>query len=815
MLINARQSEEIRIAITDDNKLIDLYIENINREQRKSNIYKGKISRIEPSLNALFINYGEEKNGFLPYKEISPEYFKKSEKDNVPLNELLDVGQEVIVQVSKEERGSKGAALTTYTTLAGCYMVLMPNNPNGGGISRRIEGDERRKLKTLFESLIIPKDMSIIIRTAGVDRSISEIQGDLDTLVSTWRSIQHISSQKKAPFLIHKESDITIRAVRDHLKRDIEEIVVDTKEAYDDLKSQLSVLRPQFKERLFLHSKRLPLFSSYQIENEIESAFKREINLLSGGSIVIDNTEALTAIDVNSARSTKGDNIEETALETNLEATVEIARQLRLRDLGGLIVIDFIDMASFPNQKAVEHQFIELLLKDRAKIQMTRISKFGLIEISRQRLQASLGEAVMSPCPRCQGHGLVRSVPSSALSIIRKIYSEALKDKTNEIRVQLPVEVATFLLNEKRNEIHSIEQICGVKILLIPNMNAQSSQFNVQRIWGEVYNSNKASFNLIEKEKDFALYKTPKLDKSKNQSALKPIQHNKEIIPGGTNIQDKSKDHSSRINKNNISKKEGLWRKIRAFFFSEELPKKNPQSQQKSHCQSKKNSKPRNQELQHKVDFRKDTNSYNKPRDHAKGRRRDNSLGNNNYDLSRGNKNTRPRQHTSNLQVHQSEEIIDINALRKKSPDFIKATREKNLIKNISTKTEEKISPMVKEILARKHLADTNGNYVQVNTNGAGKKIKHLIFKTITLDFEKNTKDVLSQEKENICNTMTSANERNILPAKNQEIDSKRSRPKQRQRRSSYVTYSSAVDTSSQGYVLMPLSKNNKELKYH
>ncbi len=879
MLINARQAEETRIAIVKDNQLIDLDIESVDREQKKSNIYKAKISRIEPSLNAVFVNYGEDKNGFLPYKEISPEYFKNVEKDqNTPLNELLDVGQELIVQIAKEERGSKGAALTTYITLAGCYMVLMPNNPSAGGISRRIEGDERRKLKALFDSLTIPKEMGVIIRTAGVDRSAEEIQADLDTLVNLWEAIKRISYQRKAPFLIHKESDITIRAIRDHLKEDIEEIVIDAEEAHDDLKRQLAMLRPHFTERLSLYAKDLPLFNAHQIEKQIESAFKREVHLPSGGSIVIDTTEALTAIDINSARATKGDNIEETALATNLEAAVEIARQLRLRDLGGLVVVDFIDMSFFPNQKAVEQQLTEALIQDRAKIQMTRISKFGLVEISRQRLQASLGESVMHACPRCQGHGFIRSVPSLALSIIRNIRAEALREKTNEIRVQLPVDIATFLLNEKRDEIYNIEQSTNVKVLLIPNANLQSPHFNIQRIWGDVYNANRTSFDLIEKEKDVAIYKAPKADKSKQPALKSAQQHNNNNANRNTQRTDNAKPNTGNKNasQNNrtqkpVSKKQepvkkGFWAKVQSFFFSESEKEtitshqrkpeqhksgqanRNQQQKQKRPNQSNQQNRSRTQDRpdrQERPDTKKENVSNNRTRDNNKNQNRDNNNRNqrrdNNYNAngsdssrndSRNNRNNRSRQQHSGsrLQVHQSEELIDINNLKQSSPEAVKAAKEKALMKTISTTPEEKISVMVKEVLSQApSLASDNA--VQVETATSGKKVKYLNFEVVTLDKEKSLEaknntpkassrsdkkadgvinpteavEVVVEETQIELNVEIESPEQNKAEEK---IQAEAKKPRQkRPRKGSHVTYSPAVDTSSQGYVSVQVTK--------
>lgn len=524
MYVNATQPEETRIAITkDQDKLIDLDIENIDYEQKKGNIYKAKISRIEPSLNAVFVNYGEQKNGFLPYKEISPEYFKKAPVDNkdnqTPLNELLDENQELIVQINKEERGTKGAALTTYITLAGCYVVLMPNNSEAGGISKRVEGENRKKLKSLIESLNCPEHMGLIVRTAGVDHAPSEIQWDLDVLLNLWNAILAEINNFKAPLLLHRENDIMIRAIRDYLRDDVASITVDTKEAYDDIKRQLHLLRPDFEEKLHLYEGQTPLFSHIGLESQIETAYLREVKLASGGSIVIDATEALTAVDINSAKATRRDNIEDTATHTNLEAAEEIARQMKLRDIGGLLIIDFIDMHQEKNQKSVEEKLAQELQNDRAKIQLSRISKFGLVEISRQRLKPSLEESTAISCPRCEGRGAIRPISSVGLVILRLIEEEATKEKTNEIRVQLPNSVATFLTNEKRQTIYELESRLDLKIVLIPNPNLETPHYYIQRIYGDNYTAVKESFDLLEDQKAPV---EESISPSSKQSAQKP-----------------------------------------------------------------------------------------------------------------------------------------------------------------------------------------------------------------------------------------------------------------------------------------------------
>ena len=484
MLINATQPEELRVAIVDGQKLFNLDIESPGREMKKANIYKGRITRVEPSLEAAFIDYGAERHGFLPMKEISRAYFDSAAFDagKRNINELLKEGQELIIQVEKEERGNKGAALTTFLSLAGRYLVLMPNNPRAGGVSRRIEGQDRSELREAMSSLEIPEGMGLIVRTAGVGKVAEELQWDLDYLLQLWRAIEQSAADRKAPFLIYQESNVIIRSIRDHLRADIGEIVVDQADIHDQARQFIEQVMPKYLRKLRLYDDEVPLFSRYQIESQIESAFRRELRLPSGGSIVIDHTEALTSIDINSARATKGSDIEETALNTNLEAADEIARQLRLRDLGGLFVIDFIDMTPSRNQREVENRLKEAMKEDRARVQIGRISRFGLLEMSRQRLRPSLGESAHQVCPRCDGHGFIRSVDSLALSILRIIEEEALKENTGRVVAQLPVDVATFLLNEKRQMIADIENRHDVGIVLIPNRNLETPKYELERI---------------------------------------------------------------------------------------------------------------------------------------------------------------------------------------------------------------------------------------------------------------------------------------------------------------------------------------------
>jgi ribonuclease E len=483
MLINATQQEELRVAIVDGQSLYDIDIEQPAKEQKKSNIYKGRITRLEPSLEAAFVEYGGDKHGFLPLKEISRDYFQAGiDANRATIKELLKEGQEVVVQVDKEERGNKGAALTTFISLAGRYMVLMPNSPRAGGVSRRIEGEDRQALKEAMDALTIPDDMGIIIRTAGVGRDAEELQWDLDYLLLVWKAITDAALAKPSPFLIYQESRLIIRALRDYLRADIGEILIDSEEMFQDAKDFVQQVMPQNLRKLKLYKDSIPLFSRYQIETQIENAYERQVRLPSGGSIVIDQTEALTAIDVNSARATKGGDIEETAFNTNLEAADEVARQLRLRDLGGLVVVDFIDMESSKHQREVEDRLKNALKYDRARVQIGRISRFGLLEMSRQRLRPSLGESTQIVCPRCSGHGRMRSVESLSLSLLRLIEEQAMKDNTGQVLVQAPHEVANFLLNEKRRALIEIERRHDVPVVIVADEQMETPHFNVQRI---------------------------------------------------------------------------------------------------------------------------------------------------------------------------------------------------------------------------------------------------------------------------------------------------------------------------------------------
>ncbi|MGA0128865.1 MAG: Rne/Rng family ribonuclease, partial [Burkholderiales bacterium] len=530
MLFNATHSEEMRVAIVDGQTLLDMDIETTGKEQKKSNIYKGVITRIEPSLEAAFVDYGSERHGFLPFKEISRSYFNKPEANptKVRIQDVMNVGQEVVVQVEKDERGSKGAALTTFISLAGRYLVLMPKNPRGGGVSRRIEGEERAQLRDAMRDLEIPHGMSIIARTAGIGRSTEELDWDLKYLNQLWAAIDSASEQQNGSFLIYQDASLVIRAIRDYFSQDIGEILIDNQEIFDQAKQFMGHVMPHNVNRVKLYEEDTPLFSRFQIEHQIQSAYARQVTLPSGGSIVIDHTEAMVAIDVNSARATRGGDIEETARRTNIEAAHEVAKQLRLRDLGGLVVIDFIDMESQQNQREVEDQLKDALHHDRARIQIGKISRFGLLELSRQRLQSSLGESSHITCPRCSGTGNIRSIESTALHVIRIVQDEAMKEHTAAVHAQVPVEVASYLLNEKRNELYVIENRVKVSCVLIPNIHLETPHFTVKRIRTDEVgqlDSNTPSYSMAEAPADEYQIK------NKTQEAAKPSAAVKGITP--------------------------------------------------------------------------------------------------------------------------------------------------------------------------------------------------------------------------------------------------------------------------------------------
>ncbi|MBR9912335.1 MAG: ribonuclease E [Gammaproteobacteria bacterium] len=524
MLINATQPEELRVALVDGQWLYDLDIENRTREQKKANIYKGKITRVEPSLEAAFVDYGADRHGFLPLKEISRQYFSKSPREvdgRVKIKDVVKEGLEIVVQVDKEERGNKGAALTTFISLAGRYLVLMPNNPRAGGISRRIDGEDRAELREALGKIEVPSGMGVIVRTAGVGRSAEELQWDLDNLLKLWDSIEEAANAHTAPNFLFQESNVLYRAIRDYLRLDIGEIIVDRKESYDLVKALIAQMMPDSTNKVKLYQDDTPLFNRYQIESQIETAFEREVKLPSGGSIVIDVTEALISIDINSSRATKGSDIEETALRTNLEAADEIARQLRLRDMGGLVVIDFIDMQPVRNQREVENRMKDALSMDRARVQVGRISRFGLLEMSRQRLRPSLGETSSKVCPRCMGQGTIRSTKSIALSILRLVEEEAQKERSAEIRAITPVAVATFLLNEKRKAISGIETRNKTRVVVVPNEQMVTPHFEVQRLRDD---------EAVNTETSYKIVGTPEESNEDELSNPNPVQAPKPVV---------------------------------------------------------------------------------------------------------------------------------------------------------------------------------------------------------------------------------------------------------------------------------------------
>lgn len=564
MLFNATHAEETRVAIIDGQKLVDIDIEVSGHESRKSNIYKGIITRIEPSLEACFIDYGDTKHGFLSFKEVSKQYFKYAHSpSSAKIQEVLSVGQELLVQIEKEERGNKGAALTSFISLAGRYMVLMPNNPRGGGVSRRIDGEDRAELRALMDQLQVPEGMGVIARTAAIDRNLEELQWDLNYLLQLWKAIDGAGKAKGA-FLIYQESSLIIRAIRDYFSSDIRQILIDNEDIYEQARQFVGYVMPDMVERVVRYDEDIPLFTRFQIEHQIETAHSRQVPLPSGGSIVIDHTEALVAIDVNSARSTRGGDIEETATRTNLEAAEESARQLRLRDLGGLVVIDFIDMEESKNQRAVESKLKECLRYDRARLQMGKISRFGLMELSRQRLRPSLVEGSHTACPRCNGIGSIRDVNSTALHILRLVQEEARKEGTAALHVQVPVDVATFLLNEKRSDLASLESKLNVSVILIPNRHIETPYYKLERLKQD---DSRLDFN----KPTHTLVDTPQEhDLSKSKPPIKLAQTAKVIHI--TPPQREYKDTHVQVQQS--GNKADLWAKVKAFFIGKNKDKK-------------------------------------------------------------------------------------------------------------------------------------------------------------------------------------------------------------------------------------------------
>jgi ribonuclease E len=676
MLINATQQEEMRVALVDGQKLYDLDIESPGHEQKKANIYKGTITRVEPSLEAAFVSYGADRHGFLPLKEIARNYFpsdyKFSGRPNI--KEVIKEGQEVIVQIDKEERGQKGAALTTFISVAGSYLVLMPNNPRAGGISRRIEGDERTQLKSALNKLELPKGMGLIVRTAGVGKSYEELEYDLGALLLHWEAIQQASESMPAPFLIHQESNVVFRAIRDYLKRDVGEILIDNQNVYNEARGHIELFRPDFIERVKLYQGEVPLFTHYQIESQIESAFQREVRLPSGGSIVIDPTEALVSIDINSSKATKGSDIEETALTTTLEAAEEIARQLRLRDLGGLLVIDFIDMTPPKHQRDVENRLKDSIKQDRARVQIGKISRFGLLEMSRQRLRPSLGDASQHTCPRCDGQGTVRSNESLALSILRLIEEEAIKDNTAQIQAQVPVPVSSYLLNEKRDSIRHIENNNKVNIMVIPNIHMDTPHYDVVRVRIDEDIAD-SSFKLVTRPEEPELTKEiiPLSKKEIEEPVLKGFASPKAAAPKATAPA-----------KNDKPKQPGLISKAVKWISSLFAKKEQPKPQHKN----------RNSNYKGKNENRRGGNQKNRPRNARNGERKPNERNDKRDNTRTDQKDTR--------RTNQKDTRRNQDAPREARNDNRNEARNENRTdtrkKPVATQNSERTTPERKEV---------------------------------------------------------------------------------------------------------------------
>ncbi len=666
MLINATQPEELRVALVDGQRLYDLDIENRTRLQKKSNVYKGKITRVEPSLEAAFVDFGADRHGFLPLKEIAREYFYRDPgnvEGRLKIKDVVKEGTEIIVQVDKEERGNKGAALTSFISLAGRYIVLMPNNPRAGGISRRIEGDERSELRDALAGLEIPDGMGVITRTAAVGRNSEELQWDLNYLLQLWQSIVDANEGVKAPVLLYQESNVIIRAIRDYLRDDVDQVMIDSDEAHAQALEFVSMVMPQYKNRIKRYEDPVPLFNRFQIESQIETAFQREVRLPSGGSVVIDPTEALVSIDINSARATKGTDIEDTALRTNLEAADEIARQLRLRDMGGLVVIDFIDMLAAKNQRAVENRVRDALELDRARVQVGRISRFGLLEMSRQRLRPSLGETSAIVCPRCEGQGAIRDTKSLALSILRLMEEEAIKERTAEVRAIVPVDVAAYLLNEKRIALSEVEQVSKCRILVIPNPNLETPHFEVQRlrddeVSGESATSYKVDITVPEAE---SISDTHSANIPQQEALVKRVAHS-EPAPESSDkpkVRDesdkpkkpgKSKDKAKGKGKHKGKKKaepKGLLARMAALLFGSETPQAKPAKKKDSADAEKRDSNKRDEGSKARRDDRGQEKSGDKPQ------------GNRNRNRRRGGRNRRRNPENRDQQAAANQERED------------------------------------------------------------------------------------------------------------------------------------------------------------
>ncbi|WP_370242472.1 ribonuclease E [Marisediminitalea sp.] len=700
MLINATQQEELRVALVDGQRLYDLDIESPGHEQKKANIYKGKITRVEPSLEAAFVDYGAERHGFLPLKEIARTYFPKDYKlEGRPnIKDVIKEGQEVIVQIDKEERGQKGAALTTFLSLAGSYLVLMPNNPRAGGISRRIEGDERTDLKAALSKLDLPDGMGLIVRTAGVGKSYEELDWDLRVLLTHWEAVSKVAEERPAPFLIHQESNVIVRAIRDYLRRDVGEILIDKTSVYEQALQHIQLVRPDFANRVKQYKGDVPLFSHYQIESQIESAFEREVRLPSGGSIVIDPTEALTSIDINSARATKGGDIEETALNTNLEAADEIARQLRLRDLGGLVVIDFIDMTPVRHQREVENRIKEAVRPDRARVQLGRISRFGLLEMSRQRLRPSLGESAHNVCPRCSGHGTIRGTESLALSILRILEEESIKDNTGQIEAQLPVPVATYLLNEKRKAIQNIEKRHNVSLLIIPNPNFDTPHYQIVRHrTDDVITDASYNVQLAEAEAEETTTSTATPVK-REEPALKGL-----IAPTQAPVVPAASPEAKAEEKPGLFAALGNWLS-KLFSSEEEAPKPEPKKGRNSGQNNRKRQNDKRRNPRNNKNRRKNTND--KATDAPEKDNKNESTGNSKPRQDRNERNNRGRNRSRKPQSDKAAENTNAVEATAQTNESEQPTEKKRVVKERRQRRNMKGSVRAKNNQAQSAASD-------------------------------------------------------------------------------------------------------------
>ena len=739
ILINATQEEEVRVAMVDGQQLYNLDIETPGKEQKKANIYKGKITRVEPSLEAAFVDYGAERHGFLPMKEIARSYFPAGYtfKGRPSIKEVLKEGQEVVIQIEKEERGQKGAALTTFISLAGSYLVLMPNNPRAGGISRQIEGEERTELKDTMRNIHLPKGMGVIVRTAGVGKSEEELAWDLQVLVKLWEAIQEVASERPAPFLIHQESDVIIRAIRDHLRPHIGEIVIDEKEAYERAVQHLKHVRPDFVNKIKLYEdKVVPLFNRFQIEGQIESAFQREVRLPSGGSIVIDPTEALVSIDINSARATKGADIEDTAYNTNLEAADEIARQLRLRDMGGLVVIDFIDMVVSKHQREVETRLRNALSNDRARIQVGRISRFGLMEMSRQRLRPSLGESSKIVCPRCTGHGRIRSVESLSLSILRLLEEEATKPATYQVRATLPVEVATFLLNEKREIIGKLEKRHNTQILILPNPHMDTPHYEVDRLKRDE-TSQEASYESVETAPE--LRYEPVLNKAENieKPAIKGLPSDT-VAPMPVVKKEKPAATQSVAEPGLFTR---VWRAMFGSSVQEQHPERKPQNRANRRPNTRNTNNTRNQPRNNRNQNRRNTNQNQNRNQNQKNASTDNrqkQVNKNSRNQAKPQKKPTRQQdkqpESTTSRQPQSEQNAKSQQARTAAPRPPRKSREarrtrpvENLLESNSDKTaatETMVESTSSKSSSQKNLAAQKDKAIQSNSKTTAEKSK-------------------------------------------------------------------------------------------